>query len=205
VVALRATDPDRAWTQGRFGRGLELGGGPMGAYLVVDSSPTLISARTDVSVAAWILVPPDTSEGVIVSQRATGTGGYLFSMRVVKNRLNALINSASGYHGDVSSAAVLTKGAWVHVAMTFDSHELRLYVNGKPAASGPYLMAIPPDPSSIVFGGAETENSNAQAANVVSRLAARLDELVLYDRALSPTEVSQLADGVRPRVVMGPL
>jgi hypothetical protein len=204
MVRLSGADPATSWTQGRFGSALELRGGAMGGYLIVDSSFSLLAARTDISVAAWILVSADSTDGVIASQRSTGTGGYLYSLRMVKSRLNCLLNSASGYHADLTSPTPLPKDAWVHLAMTFDSQVLRLYVNGKPAGTADYLLALPPDPSPILYGGAELENPQARVSEVVGRIAARLDELALYDRTLPPAEVAQLAAGVRPRVMPPP-
>jgi hypothetical protein len=204
MVRLRVADPATSWAPGRFGSAVELSGGMGGGYLLVDSSFTLVVPRTELSLSAWILLPADGGDGVIASQRATGTGGYLYSLRIVRGRLNCLINSASGYHADLTSPGPLPREAWVHVAMTFDSHQVRLWVNGKAAGAADYLLSIPPDPSAILFGGAETENGNAQPADVVGRLAARLDELALFDRVLSPAEVAQLALGVRPRVILAP-
>jgi hypothetical protein len=201
IARLAGADPSASWSDGAFGSALTLAGGPAGGYVVVDSSPSLISARTALSISAWLLLPPDGGDGVIASRRATGTGGYLFSVRVVKNRLNCLINSANGYRADATSTTPVPRGRWTHLAMTFDSADrARLYIDGKPAGAMEYLLAIPPETTPIVIGGAETETANGNPSGVTGRLAARLDEFALHDRALTPGEVAQLADRVRPRV-----
>jgi hypothetical protein len=204
MVRLRSADPLVSWTDGQFGTSLELAGGPMGGYLQVDASQSLIAVRTEISVAAWLWIPADSADGVILSRRATGTSGYLYTVRLARGRLNAMINSANGYRGDVSSPAMLPRSRWVHVAMTFDSSQARLYVDGKPAGQVTYMLSIPPDTSSIVIGGAEMERPTGEAGPVVGRLAARVDEVALYDRAISASEVAQLASGVRPKVTTPP-
>jgi hypothetical protein len=201
MARLQAADPSTSWSpDGHFGTALELAGGPTGGYLVVDSSPSLIAVRTEITLATWLLLPQGGGDGVIVARRASGTGGYLFVLRLVRGRLNCQINSANAYHADVSSAAALPREQWVHVAMTFDSEQARLYVGGKAAGATVYMLGIPPDTTAIVIGGAENERPDGELAGVTGRLATRLDEVTIYDRSLPPGEVAQLAAGVRPRV-----
>jgi hypothetical protein len=201
MARLLAADPTTSWSpDGYSGKAVELGGGPTGGYLVIESSPSLIAVRTEITLAAWLLLPQGGGDGVIVARRAGGTGGYLFLLRLVRGRLNCQINSANAYRADASSPAPVPRDEWVHVAMTFDTEQARLFVGGKPAGSAVYMLGIPPDITPIVIGGAETERPGGEVAGVTGRLAARLDEVTIYDRSLPPGEVAQLAAGVRPRV-----
>jgi hypothetical protein len=77
------------------------------------------------------------------------------------------------------STAVRTN-TWYHVAMTYDGAFLKLYVNGKldgsAAACGPVLTSDQP----LVIGGESPGPWNFNGL---------IDEVSLYDRALSDTEV----------------
>jgi len=201
VVRMRGADPATSWIAGHYGDAVDLAGGPAGAYLFIESSSSLIAVRTELSVASWVWIKPDSPDGTIISRRWTGTGGYLWSLRLVRDRLNAAINSASGYHVDLTSSTPLPKGQWVHVAFTFSVEDrVRLYIGGAQVGSAIYQMGIPPDNSPILIGASEVERPDNQPPLVMGRLGARVDEVTVYDRALPEGQVSQLASGVRPEV-----
>jgi hypothetical protein len=198
TAALHDVDPAAVWVDGRFGKALSLGGGSKGGYLTVDSAPSLISARVEMSVAAWLVLPPAAS-GTIVSRRAVGTGGYVYSMRMDSGHLTAAINSGNGYHGSVTSSAVVPAGRWVHVAMTFDTQTLKVYLDGEMVGAAEYRLSVAPATTPILVGAAEVETPARDAvAGVVDRLAAHVDDVLIYDRALPGVDVVRLAEGVRP-------
>jgi hypothetical protein len=192
-------DTDAAvWVEGRFGKAVSFSGGPRGGYLVVDSAPSLISARIEMSVAAWVLLPPAAS-GTIVSRRAVGSGGYLYFLRVNGGLLSAGINSGNGYHGAVTSGQALPSGRWVHVAMTFDTANLKVFIDGAMVGSSEYRLSVAPGTTPILIGATEMETAKGDAVvGVVDRLAARIDDVLIYDRALPESDLSRLASGVRP-------
>jgi hypothetical protein len=56
--------------------------------------------------------------------------------------------------------------------------------------SDPWSGTFQPDTTPLVLGG----NGNS-TQGITERFPGRIDELMLYRRALSPAEVKQLADG----------
>ncbi len=75
---------------------------------------------------------------------------------------------------------------WYHVAMTYDGANLRLYVNGvldgSTAATGSIISTTQP----LRIGG------GAPSGQLQNYLNGRLDEVSLYDRALSPNEIAAI-------------
>ena len=71
-------------------------------------------------------------------------------------------------------SVALGTGDWSHIAMTYDGSTQKLYVNGSLAASAALSGSINQDANSLLIG---------QFFNGM------LDEVAIYNRALSATEV----------------
>ncbi len=178
------------WADGAFGAAI--GFPATGAYLQV-RAPDGDRLDFDVlSVSAW--VRPDAVGGRVQYLVAKGRGccsdpgGY--GLRIGSDgRLGGEIwLSSDAALVSVSGAAALEANRWTHVALTFDGRTLALYVDGvwdgatQLAASDVVLAAG--DPLSIgalVYGRAHFDG-----------LHGRVDELRLYDRALTGAEVADL-------------
>jgi hypothetical protein len=81
----------------------------------------------------------------------------------------------------LKGAAPLPTGRWVHLAGTFDGQTLRLYVDGQETASVPRPGPVNPSDARLCLGGYEL--------NHPSHFTGLLDEVKLYRRALSASEV----------------
>ena len=195
LVSLNDFNKSAAWVEGRFGMALEFPGGPGGGWLRVQDSVALNSISHSLSASAWIFLENQSAaaNGVIVARRASGPGGFIYMLQLTAGRLRVRINSSNGYNADHQSAQPVPTGRWVHVAVTYDVHETRFFIDGRPAGGGEYLHLIPPEISSLTIGAAETLRDV-----ITDRLSGRLDEVILYNRALPAAEVSALATGYRP-------
>jgi len=86
----------------------------------------------------------------------------------------------------------LAPGVWYHLAATYDGANLRSYVDGvaqstsATAISGTVAVGTSP----LRFGDPEADN--------VDFLDGRIDEVRIYDRALSPAEIAALHDETSP-------
>lgn len=181
---------ESVWVDGRFGRALSLRGG---GSLRVEGALIFNTISAAFTVSAWVQGPPAAdADGVILSRYAGGAKGPLYAFGITAGRSRVQINFANGYFADLASDAALPRDTWVHVAATFDQTDVRLYVDGRLAGTAAYLLGIPPEVSPIVIGGAQTITGTA------SRFSGVLDEVMLYNRALTPAEVAALARGVRP-------
>jgi len=86
----------------------------------------------------------------------------------------------------------VTRETWIHIAGTYDGATGRLYVNGQQVATQAMTGRFIADTTPFILGA----NGNGVGdANVTERFGGKIDEIMLYRRALSATEIAQLAAG----------
>ncbi len=89
-----------------------------------------------------------------------------------------------GYLNDLTvDGAALRNGAWHHLVVTFDGAMLRLYVDGALAASRATTLATAAGPLAL-----------GRSASGLFPYSGDLDSVLVYDRALTATEVAALAN-----------
>ncbi|MBX9929174.1 MAG: LamG domain-containing protein [Gemmatimonadaceae bacterium] len=82
----------------------------------------------------------------------------------------------------------LAPGRWYHLAMTFDTHAIRFYLDGSPLSSHPVAVA-----GTIIYGEMPTRlGIGSRVTGVTSHHIGRISDLALYDGALTPTEIRSL-------------
>jgi hypothetical protein len=106
---------------------------------------------------------------------------YALSMSQVSGHwvFRAQLGNGGGYVLATGSTAAQTN-TWYHVAMTYDGTTLKLYVNGVSDASAAAVNAMTPTTQSFSIGGLPSGPWD---------FAGRIDELSLYNRALTSSEV----------------
>ena len=114
-----------------------------------------------------------------------------FGLAVVKNRALFSVDPDGAHYQSIRGDADLPAGEWIHLVGTYDNATFRLYVNGLPVKSAacgtPFQFA---DENPIIIGG----NTNTQGRKWVDCFHGRIDEVRLYDRALSAEAVLGLAN-----------
>ena len=151
--------------------------------------PSGASAR---SVAFWITCP-QTCPGYPTapfSYGATSTHS-LFRIHIWNNPCGKVYVVL--YNDDLDSNAApyasVCDGSWHHVAVTFDSTTLIIYVDGDEEASrdASYMTTAADTQLHIGWTGTQGECSSTGC-----QFAGGLDDVRVYSRALSPTEVVEL-------------
>jgi len=77
-------------------------------------------------------------------------------------------------------------GQWQHVAVRFDGTTCEMYIDGKSVGTSTDFSFGPKTDAHVVFGAVEDNGGNAFNGTI--------DEVYIYNRALSPAEVAYLAD-----------
>ena len=96
---------------------------------------------------------------------------------------------------DVRGTAALGVNTWTHVAAVYDASNLRIYVNGTQAASLPLSGAMVTSTGALRIGGNQPHGE---------WFAGLIDELRVYNRALTVTEIQRdMTTAVRPTVTDG--
>ncbi|XAL99094.1 cadherin-like domain-containing protein [Phycisphaeraceae bacterium D3-23] len=164
-------------TDGHLGGAITFDGvdGYADTPFVLDPSATAFSA------SVWVNFDtiPQSGSGVILSQRnGSGVGRswlYINSSGQLRSSLGA---------GSLGSATALTAGSWHHVAISHDGTTLRLYLDGDLVDSAAATMES--TDGGMVIGGNKSNSAHFMDGTV--------DELRVYDRALSGHEVAWQAD-----------
>ncbi|MDE1966982.1 MAG: LamG domain-containing protein [Patescibacteria group bacterium] len=169
-----------AVTIGKIGQALSLSGSS--AYVNVSPFP---SAAHPLSVSAWVY-PTSLSSGsfgggvggtIIDENEGGGTAGWIFGIR----NNNTLWFWPSGGNDKFSSGTVpLDK--WTYVTATYDGTDIRFYLNG--VLDSTQAMSAPQ-------GGATFFKLGAQSW-ITGWWKGALDDVRIYDRALSAEEIGQL-------------
>jgi hypothetical protein len=171
-----------SWVLGRLGGAIALPGG--NAHLRAASSVSLNGIFRAVTIAAWVLRP----SGAAAAGRATvlsRQGAYLLGFEGEAPRL-ALTVDARPTPVVVQAAEAAARGRWVHLAGTFDGSQVRLFVEGREVAEVAFSGTIGSSTVPLTLGA-------RLAAMPDEPLAGRLDDVRLYARALSATEIAALA------------
>jgi hypothetical protein len=144
---------------------------------VADSALLDVNA---VTIAAWVYVTmmPDNNMHAAVLDNNNQYALYVENGGSIRCYAGASTANMSG---------VIQANQWTHVACTGDGGVLHAYVNGHQVASG-ILAGIPTGSATGLTLGSDNPSGNG------SRLNGWLDDVRLYNRALSATEVCHLGD-----------
>jgi len=107
-------------------------------------------------------------------------------LRYDDQALDFYVTINSSLHHILVNNALSTSGVWVHVAGTYDGSTMRLYLNG---TEQPGAVSVS---GTVATGGGIHLSSSGETLN------GRLDDVRVYSRALSATEIQALANGQHP-------
>ena len=126
------------------------------------------------------------SRGLPIPTDSPARAGSIF--RTVTNRPSAHVFTSA--ENDTRGTAQLAASTWTHLAATYDGSTLRLYVNGTLASSKAVGGSMAPSTGPLQIGG-----------NTIwpEWFAGQIDEVRVYNRVLSATEVQQdMSTPVKP-------
>jgi hypothetical protein len=192
-ASLKSVDATAAWIEGRIGKAVALAGAvssgaAWSGWIDVSGAALTSAVSQSFTVGMWIW--RKDLGGTLFSR---GLKGALVSFALDGDTLLAQLNGAAAYKLSLRAGAPVPADKWVHVALTFDLKQVRLYVGGVGVGAAAYQQAVSLDTSSFIVGGL------AQSGGTVSgRFSGKIDEVVLYTRALSASEIGGLAGGARP-------
>ena len=174
---------------GMVGQAFKLDG--VNDFVQVAHDPSLNPAG-GLTIEAWINSSSNAGPRVIVSKWNDNTSdwSYIFKDHNYSDKLR--IELSKGSHNDLADLSGTTSipiGQWIHVAATYDNDVVRLYFNGVQNAS---LDVDPNQPiqasaTDLLIGAVFT------SGGVSENFAGLIDEVSLYNRALSAAEIQSIA------------
>jgi len=143
-------------------------------------------AQTPFTISAWVRLNTKlgTNTQSIFQQEGTNGRGLLYR-DAATDRLGCYLGGVGTYSG---TAVFATTDQWHHVCMTYDGAMVKLYVNG--AEDGSRTVAAESETSEFRLGGHKAPSS------ALDYWDGFIDEVRIYERALSASEVLMLAGGV---------
>ncbi|MCP4246331.1 MAG: LamG domain-containing protein [bacterium] len=184
-ATLYGMDPASDWVTGAINGALDFDGS--NDYVQVPHSPEL-NGSSELTYAAWVY-PRNWSGLRQVFAKSVHGGGSGRAQMGIFSESGQLTGRAETNGGRMNALTALpTLNTWSHIALVFDSVSLRLYVNG-------------------IEGGAltfstRTLNQTTDVLNVSKRVGTAqyffdglIDDIRIYDRALSAEDVAAIAGG----------
>lgn len=191
---------------GKVGQAFHFYPGPGGnesfaAYVNVGNAPSLQVASGDFTVDAWVY--PETICGEIPGTGCSSRGivgkmgaapnldGWRFFLEGPKLTMNVGGQTFNtGTHAELPTFSV-TAGVWSHVAMVKRGTHLELYKNGGQLFSSTPINVFYDSHSAPMWIGSDPSEGNT--------FYGFIDEVEVYNRALSPAEVQAIYDaGITP-------
>jgi hypothetical protein len=185
---LRSKGPTRAFTEeGRFGGAMDLSAQ---GWLICAQSTVSTAAPAAMTVAAWVKLHsfPAVHAALVTRQLNKDHHDYFFlGFAGNKLRLGSALWSET-----VLQPAPLALERWFHVAFTHDRDgQVRLFLDGEVVARRKMPHTERGDVTSNLTIGAGQFGRNQW--QVRQKLDGVVDEVRVYDRALSPGEIAVLA------------
>ena len=185
-------DSATAWVSGRSQGALEL---MHAGWVQVATSPSIDAIVDRITVCAWVnlqgmITAPDNFGTALSRQIGTSEDQYYHLSLFFDARPTLFITTEVGYVAPGAPDPV-PMNTWVHLAGTYDGATVRLYVNGAEVASEPLTGNFAHDRTPVILGG----NGNDGSGVPTELFPGRIDELMLFSRALGASEIAQLAAG----------
>jgi hypothetical protein len=182
-----------AWTTGHAAGALNVAGA---GFVNVPTSMTIESIVDQVTIAGWgyLSASGTIDDYATIASREDGTSidqHYHISINS-RGEVPALWLKTETTIVLLQGPTAVARQQWVHVAGTYDGTMARLYVNGQQVDTMPLTGRFIPDTTPLILGG---NGNGAGGDNVSERFPGRIDEIMLYKRALSAAEIAQIHDG----------
>jgi hypothetical protein len=178
-----------AWTTGISGGALDFDGIDDG---ILVGSAAAVTGSGNLTLAAWVKIDPGSPLATVIQQREAGATGhqgqYVLNVNA-SGTVNFFIYNNSTYQFDLTTSGTVNDGQWHYLAAVREGIAGRIYIDGVQAASGSgAVQALAPHPVAI---GYDHRDNN-------KRFDGLIDDVRIYERALSATEIDSLHDGLVP-------
>lgn len=167
------------WVKGIKGLALRQNGSNQ--YAVVPNSQ-ILNITSNITLAAWIK-PEKIATQRIIDKVVIGQSGYSLFLSG-GGLVSVRFNDNNTYRLDSSTSYPTNGTIWMHVAASYNGSTIRLYINGVENISKSVSFSIVGNSNGVGIGAAANGNNSLQGT---------LDNIRIYNRALSLAEIQALA------------
>jgi hypothetical protein len=175
------------WAGAKLGKGLKFDGG--NDFVNLGNVSALNVEGSPFSVSAWVLItaqPTSTNAFSIITKGQGGGGGGGWAFIYYSDNLAGFTGLDLSKQGvtDQTVAYTLQLNRWYHVAAVQTASQVEYFVNG---------VSIGTKTNASAYGSSATKPANIGANNSsVAFMKGSIDDVRVYNRALSATEISTL-------------
>ena len=178
------------WTTGKIGNGVAFNG--ISGDITVNEAPSL-DLNGSFTLSAW--VEPaivSGSQTLLIKEATRASCGYY--LQIVDREIDGGFNNGSGCVDHITSNANLSAGNWYHIVVVLDhgSNKYNTYLNGSLISSVAERKVPRPNTQTLLLGRSACDTCGFERLNGV------LDEVNIYNRALSASEVQTLYTAGNP-------
>jgi len=176
-----------SWVSGKVDGGLRFDG--VNDYVEVAHSNSYL--LSDGSVTLWFKTDDVAKDQGMFSKDSNGfdTGGHL-TVYLQDSRMKARIQSTSASFTVQSD--IVQPDVWYHVAVTFGSGGLKLYVDGVLFTGDVYTGGLLGNLEPIAFGAKSWNSDNLVVTPTTFHSDGVIDDVRMYNRALDSSEINAL-------------
>jgi hypothetical protein len=178
-------------TTGRFGQAASFPRASNASELVrLPSSAALNFGGKALTIAAWVKPDPFVNTGDVIVHKAG-----VFSLQLQAQASGSLLGSVDPSGVGLQSTGMIPHGQWSHVALTYDGTKYRFYINGvfDSEVSRPGTLNVRAVPTIL---GCDSGWLNQPGTTCLTGIFdGAIDELGIWPRTLSASEISQLQSG----------
>lgn len=171
-------------------------GGKIGQYCYTDGAIYHIDQEwlgNHWSLACWIKSSSwGTYNDIILCKNTDSSESAQFYFSIIGgSRFNIGCNAGSQ---TLTVNYTFAQNTWYHVAATYNGNTLKLYLNGSEIGTKAYTSNQKMGMNNLCIGCRSSNTSGTQATgNTVGK---RMNDVRIYDHALSPREVKEIAKGL---------
>jgi hypothetical protein len=158
--------------------------------VLVSNASSLITTGSGISLGLWVN-PRNNAPNF---PDFDGFGGFrndndadFYLVQIGPNTVEARFRNSSGINTDITFAGLLLN-EWQHFVFTYDGNNIKLYHNGIEVGSQPASGAILNNTEALYIGNVVFSFNNFS-------LNGKIDDVVLYKKALSANEINCLMHG----------
>ena len=154
-----------------------------GDYVAVSSSPYLDLSQGTFTQMAWVYPQPADGQAYPILSSGAYAGdnqAYPFIEVIESSKLRVGFGDGTNLYS-YTTGSVLSPNVWNHIAVTFDSQNLRVYVNGTEVGTTTAMSGVTPYPTQQFDLGRNADRT----------FQGQLDAVQIYSRALSAAEVAE--------------
>ena len=177
------------WIDGKFGKAVLA---KASGSIDVKDSDSILSIEEELTVAAWFRVDVDSDTGIRKQE------AYLLEdqsgSEPVPDGFSCRIWTTQGITPGFYGTTELEQEEWYHIAGTYDGKNVEMYVNGEPESE----KGVEKEGGGKwkpQWGGKITPGSTLQLKYGAESYTGGIDEIVLFNRALTNDDIKQLLLG----------